>query len=249
MKVVGDGQMTMAMVTSCAACRNRRRSWAPVDRRRFVLLRLWTLLALLSCIVWQPARAEVAGTVVALRMWAYGTPPETKAKRDLFLMSEVESHELLETVAQGALHVRLLDDTMLRLGSATSVVVDEFIYDPEADATTFVASISKGVCRFLSGKTKERRFEVTTPAATIVARGTVFSVWLKPDGTTTVWVQEGEVEVTPRDGAAAALVGEGEIVLAPIAGGGVQLDAPRPSPDPGIADTARVRIFRKKSIK
>jgi hypothetical protein len=197
---------------------------------------------------WQPARAEVAGAVVALRIWAYGTPPDT-ARRDLFLKDEVFARELLETAPQGALHVRMLDNSMLRLGSASSVVVDEFVYDANANTSTFLASITKGVCRFMSGKAAKHRLEVSTPAATIAARGTEFSVWLKPDGSTTIWVQSGQVEVTPRDGSAPALVNGGEIVLAPIAGGGIRLDAPRPSPDPGIADTTRVLIPRRKVMR
>jgi hypothetical protein len=196
----------------------------------------------------QPARAEVAGAVVALRIWAYGTPPDT-ARRDLFLKDEVYARELLETAPQGALHVRMLDDSMLRLGSASSVVVDEFVYDANANTSTLLASITKGVCRFISGKAAKHRLEVSTPAATIAARGTEFSVWLKPDGSTTIWVQSGQVEVTPRDGSAPALVNGGEIVLAPIAGGGIRLDAPRPSPDPGIADTTRVLIPRRKAMR
>jgi ferric-dicitrate binding protein FerR (iron transport regulator) len=206
------------------------------------------ILIVLCAGIWQPARAEVAGAVVAVRVWAYGTPPDT-ARRDLFLKDEVYGHELLETATQGALHVKLLDDSMLRLGSATSVVVDEFVYTPDADTSTLLASITKGVCRFISGKAAKHRVEVSTPAATIAARGTEFSVWIKPDGSTTVWVQSGEVEVSPRDGSASALVNAGEIVLAPMGGGGILLDAPRPSPDPGIADTPRVLIPRRKAIR
>jgi hypothetical protein len=196
------------------------------------------LAMLLAPAAWQPAQAEVAGAVVALRMWAYGTPADS-ARRDLFLKYEVYARELLETVEQGSLHVRLLDDSMLRLGSATSVVVDEFVYATEADTSTLLASVTKGVCRFISGKAAKHRLEVSMPAATIAARGTDFSVRLKPDGSTTVWVQDGQVEVTPRDGSAPALVNTGEIVLAPITGGGIRLDAPREAPDSGLADCAR----------
>lgn len=214
-----------------------------------VRLRVIVLVAMLvMSATWQPARAEVAGAVVALRMWAYGTPPDS-ARRDLFLRDEVYARELLETARQGALHVRMLDNSMLRLGSASSVVVDEFVYDANANTSTLLATITKGVCRFISGRAAKRRLEVSTPAATIAARGTEFSVWLKPDGSTTIWVQSGQVEVTPRDGAAPALVNGGEIVLAPIAGGGIRLDAPRPSPDPGIADTTRVLIPRRKAMR
>ena len=195
------------------------------------------------------ARAEVAGSVAAVRIWAYGTPPEQAQRRDLFLRDEVQVRELLETVTDGALHVRLVDDTMLRLGSASRVVVDAFVYDPDADTSTLLARVTMGVCRFVSGKAAARRLEVMTPAATIAARGTVFSVWIAADGSTTIWVSEGQVEVTPLDGAAPALVDAGEIVLAPIAGGGIRLDAPRPAPDPGVADTPRVLIPRRKALR
>ena len=203
---------------------------------------------LVSVAIAQPARADAAGAVVALRVWAYGTPPEA-ARRDLFLKDQVFARELLETAPQGALHVRMVDGSMLRLGSATTVVVDEFVYAPDGSTSTLLASIAKGVCRFISGRASKHRLEVSTPAATIAARGTEFSIWLKPDGSTTIWVQSGQVEVTPRDGSTPALVNAGEIVLAPIGGGGVQLNAPRPSPDPGIADTTRVLIPRRKAIR
>jgi ferric-dicitrate binding protein FerR (iron transport regulator) len=216
--------------------------------RMSVRSKVIVLAALLMTAGWQPAHAEVAGAVVALRVWAYGTPPDNP-RRDLFLKDEVYARELLETAPQGALHVRLRDDSMLRLGSATSVVVDDFLYTPDASTSTLLATISKGVCRFISGKATTHRLEVSTPAATIAARGTEFSVWIKPDGSTTVWVQSGEVEVTPRDGSPPALVNAGEIVLAPIAGGGVQLNATRPAPDPGIADTPRVLIPRRKGLR
>lgn len=195
------------------------------------------------------ADPQVAGNVEVVRMWAYGTPAGEQTRRDLFLRDDVYVQELLETVENGALHVHLADDTMLRLGSATSLVVDKFVYDPDADTATLLANVAKGVCRFVTGKTAKKDVKIVTPAATIAARGTIFSVWVKPDGSTTVWVTTGEVEVTPRDGSAPAAVGTGEIVLAPIAGGGIQLNAPRPSPDPGIADTSRVYFFRKKSIR
>src|SRR5215467_6616819 len=139
------------------------------------------VLATLLMMAWHPAHADVAGAVVALRVWAYGTPPDTP-RRNLFLKDDVYARELLETAPQGALHVRLRDDSMLRLGSATSVVVDDFIYTPDASASTLLATISKGVCRFISGKATTHRLEVSTPAATIAARGTEFSVWIKEDG-------------------------------------------------------------------
>lgn len=242
---MGDGVLADDRGNSRIGTASRRQ-----DREGMsALAKLIVLAALLvTTTVCRPALAEVAGAVVALRVWAYGTPPDS-ARRDLFMKDDVYARELLETAPQGALHVRLLDDSMLRLGSGTSVVLDEFVYTPDASTSTLLASISKGVCRFISGRATTHRLEVSTPAATIAARGTEFSLWIKPDGSTTVWVQRGQVEVAPRDGSPHVLVNAGEIVLAPFAGGGVQLNAPRPSPDPGIADTPRVLFPRRKGIR
>jgi ferric-dicitrate binding protein FerR (iron transport regulator) len=191
------------------------------------------------------AQETIAGDVRAVKVWAFGTPAEGN-RRDLFLKDQVHVRELLETVQNGALHVRLADDTELRLGSATRVVLDEFVYQPEADAATVLANIYKGVARFITDKVAKKDFTVVTPSASITARGTEFSVWIGADGTTTVWVQEGQVEVTPRNGRPSALVNEGEIVSAGLTGD-IDLDAPRPASDPGIAPTGRVRWQRGKN--
>jgi hypothetical protein len=177
---------------------------------------------------------EIAGEVIALRMWAYGTPPSAE-RRDLFLQYEVYEQELLETVRDGALHIRMLDDTVLRLGGASEVVLDEFVYRPDESMLSFLATVTKGVCRFITGRTAAKNFSVKTTTASIVARGTEFSVWVAADGTTTVWVQRGQVEVTPQLGGPPS--------------GGVQLDAPRPATDTGIGPTPRILIPRFKSNK
>ncbi len=202
-------------------------------------------VGLLGSAVAAQTAAPIAGEIAAVRVWAYGTPPDSGERRDLFLSDSVFVRERLETVSDGALHVRLADDTMLRLGSASVVILDEFIYRPEADSWSLLASVGKGVCRFITGKAAQKELIVRTASATIAARGTEFSVWVFEDGSTTVWVQDGEVEVTPADGSPSARVGSGEIVSAPIAGG-VLLDAPRPAADPGIGPTPRVLIPRRK---
>jgi hypothetical protein len=196
-----------------------------------------------------PARAAgntVAGDVMVVKVWAFGTAPDSSETRDLHRADPVYVRDSLETVQDGALHVRLADDTELRLGSSTRIVLDEFVYQPDANATTVLTNISKGVARFITGKVARKNFVVTSPAAAITARGTVFSVWVRPDGTTTVWVQEGQVEVRPLNGRPAALVNAGGIVAAGLEGD-IDLDAPRPAPEPGIAPTPNVQQQRGKN--
>jgi hypothetical protein len=185
------------------------------------------------------AQGAIAGDVVALRVWAYGTAPGGASRRDLFMADPVYVRDTLETVTDGALHVELADRSVLRLGSATHLVVDEFVYEDSAGSLAFLASISKGVCRFVTGRAKTKKFRVQTPTASIVARGTIFSVWVDGNGETVVWVQEGEVDVTSAIDGGSATVGATEIVRAPAAGG-IEPDAARPPNDPGIVDSSKI---------
>jgi hypothetical protein len=203
------------------------------------LLQAVALTALLSSVgAAQAADGEIVGDVTAVRIWAYGTPPED-SRRDLFTGNDVVYRERLETVEEGALHVELRDGTQLRLGSRSSVMLDEFIYDPGAGPGTLLATVAKGVCRFIAGDAERGRFVVTTPVATIVPRGTEFSVWVEADGSTRIWVQEGTVEVTPLQGAP-ALVRRSEIVRVSTPSSEVERNAPRPAPDPGMQSTGKV---------
>lgn len=208
-------------------------------RRRFCSAA--AMFALLLAVTGRPAAAQsaIAGDVVALRVWAYGTAPGGASRRDLFMADPVYVRDTLETVTDGALHVELADRSVLRLGSATQMVVDEFVYEDSAGSLAFLASISKGVCRFVTGKAKTKKFRVQTPTASIVARGTIFSVWVDGNGETVVWVQEGEVDVTSAVDGGSATVGATEIVRAPAAGG-IELNAARPPNDPGIVDSSKI---------
>jgi hypothetical protein len=187
------------------------------------------------------ARAQtVVGDVTAVLRWAYGTPPDAD-RRDLFVGNEVVYRELLQTVKDGALHVHLADETELRLGSASSVSLDEFVYDPAADTGAMVATVAVGVARFITGATANGRFVVETPVAVVIPRGTEFSVWVEEGGATVIWVQDGSVEVRPREGTA-AIVNETEIVRVATPSSEVERDAPRPAGDPGMRDTPRLRL-------
>lgn len=188
------------------------------------------------------ADAIVVGDVTAVLRWAYGTPPGA-SRRNLFVGNDVVYRELLQTVEDGALHVQLADATELRLGSASTVVLDEFVYDPAADTGALVATVAKGVARFITGGTENGRFVVRTPVATVSPRGTEFSVWVEEDGSTRIWVQAGSVVVTPLEGEP-AIVNQREIVRVATPTSEVERNAQRPENDPGMRDTPALRLQR-----
>lgn len=182
--------------------------------------------------------AEAAGEIGAVRLvkvWAYGTAPQAQ-RAPLYRADDLFADELVETVENGALHVRFLDNTKLRLGSSSRVTLDSFVYDPDTGAGEMVADLGEGVFRFITGKLNKEGFQIRTPVAVIGVRGTDFVVVVAPDGATTVSVLEGLVEVTARGGGGdSAGVGVGQAVLV-SAVGQVSLGAASSLPDPGLAD-------------
>ncbi|MEX2650798.1 MAG: FecR domain-containing protein [Alphaproteobacteria bacterium] len=145
------------------------------------------------------ASADEIGTVNYVEVWAYGTPPQT-SRLDLFQADAVETDEVVETVKGGALHVVFLDDTELRLGPASSVTLDSFVYDPSTSAGEFVADLGIGVFRVITGSLQKDAIQITTPVAVIGVRGTDFLVAVLATGTTIIQVLRGIVTITPKAG-------------------------------------------------
>jgi hypothetical protein len=150
--------------------------------------------------------------------------------------------DTLQTVRDGAMHIVLKDNSVLRLGSNASAVIDEFVYDPSGNGR-MVASVSAGIARFITGKLKGEQVAVRTPTATIGVRGTDFSVWVERDGRRTIWVNQGTIAVTPQGGQQ-ELVQTGETVA--TSGANLQRNALRPNPDPGLEEAAVLRARRAR---
>lgn len=203
--------------------------------RRTVLVGAAALAAL-------PARAaEGIGEVVFVHQWANRIDGAGNST-GLYVDDAVRFQETVATVARGALHLNMLDGSEVRLGSDCRVVLDEFVYDPgKPEAGTMVATVGKGIARFVSGNIKQR-FQVRTPTVTIGIRGTDFSVWVEDDrdGRTTIWVNEGAIVVQPAAGGAAVEVPQDSTVAVEAGSTDVDLNAPRPPSDPGLSPRLRL---------
>ncbi len=107
------------------------------------------------------------------------------------------------------MHIQFRDETSLRLGSESQVVLDEYIYAPfKATKSQMTITLTKGVFRFVSGKMKKSSYRVVTPSAYIGVRGTDFLVTVTDDSTV-VDLYEGEIEVEDTRG--------GDDTVAPVA--------------------------------
>ncbi len=114
----------------------------------------------------------------------------------------VHMKDELRTGPEGRLQITFRDNTVLTLGEKASIVIDRYVYDPDANVGETMLLATKGAFRFASGHIKEltrSKIRVSTPVADIGVRGTEF--WGGAlDGKYGVLLLEGEVVVSNQAG-------------------------------------------------
>ncbi|HEX7791143.1 MAG TPA: FecR domain-containing protein [Afipia sp.] len=135
------------------------------------------LAVLLSTTTLVPvAEAQNSGRVGAVNLDATGTPPGA-ATRTLTIGTNVIYKERVQTSAQGSTQILFPDTSTLNVGRNSNIVIDEYVYDPNAGTGKMVATVSKGVMRFVGGQISHTvGVTVNTPVATLGIRGGVATV-------------------------------------------------------------------------
>lgn len=110
----------------------------------------------------------------------------------------VHRNEVLQTGAQAQAELQLDDNTKLAFGPDAELRLDEYAVAVGNDTKTIALKLLKGTFRFLTGSNPSESYKIETPSATIGVRGTVFDVFVGPDGDTLVLLHKGEVEVCSR---------------------------------------------------
>jgi ferric-dicitrate binding protein FerR (iron transport regulator) len=129
---------------------------------------------------------------------ATGARAATAAVEELVYTHDVFAGEKVSTPAGGSTVMRFRDQTQLQIGANSSVVLDRFVYDPSTQADSGSIKLAKGIFRYIGGQaTDAGGVQLSTPTATLAIRGTKFIVHVKDDGTTTVAVLDGAVDVKP----------------------------------------------------
>jgi hypothetical protein len=119
-----------------------------------------------------PALAQSVGVTAAVNQSALGTAPSAKP-RTMVLGDKVIHDEKIETNGQGLLQILLADGTSFTVGPNSSMAIDSFVYDPSAGTAKVVATLGKGVFRFIGGKTSKSPdgAVLNTPVGTVGIRG------------------------------------------------------------------------------
>lgn len=105
------------------------------------------------------------------------------------------------TGPSGSLKILLLDETVFTVGPNSEMTIDDFVYDPDTSTSGFLATLTKGLFRFVAGHLSHNpeRWRVNTPSGSLGIRGTTFDVTANPDGSGDISVEEGEVVLTEYD--------------------------------------------------
>jgi hypothetical protein len=131
-----------------------------------------------------PAEAEAqvgtkAGVAAAVRgpvqQISYRTP-QANVGRTLAGGQEIFLGDRIVTGPGGGLQILLLDGTTFSLGPNTSMVIDEFVFNPATGTGKLAASVARGTLRVISGRLARQQQEairVRTPTATVGVRGTM----------------------------------------------------------------------------
>jgi hypothetical protein len=89
----------------------------------------------------------------------------------------VNTNDTLSTGAKSRLQVTFRDKTELTLGENATVVIDRFVFDPDASVGEATLNASQGALRLVTGKIshmQNKDIKVNTPLAALAVRGTDF---------------------------------------------------------------------------
>ena len=115
------------------------------------------------------------GSVKTVSGSAYLVSAQRKA--DAKIGDYVYKNDAIETGKDGTLGVIFKDDTQVSIGGNTQLVLDDFVYAPQAEQYAFSSRLARGTLFMATGaiaKLKPEAVQVNTPTGTLGVRGTRF---------------------------------------------------------------------------
>ncbi len=114
---------------------------------------------------------------------------------------EIFANQTVVTDAGGVGQFEFADKTKLAIGPSSTIVLDDFVYNPKGSGSKVVIELTRGSFRFITGKADHAAYEIKTPTATIGVRGTAFDVYVGATGEIAIAMINGAVQVCPMRGA------------------------------------------------
>jgi hypothetical protein len=145
--------------------------------RRFIVTLIVAFLAA------APAAAQQVGTATAVNPLSESTPPGG-ATAPLVVGAHIVHKERIHTTPAGTAQLLFTDKSSMSIAPNTDLVIDEYVYDPNAKNGHMLATLTKGALRFVGGQLSHQgEATITTSAATIGIRGGTATIIQGPNGT------------------------------------------------------------------
>lgn len=157
-----------------------------------------TLLFLLISVITLNSNAfsaENIGNVGAVNQSAKGSL-NSGTSHSLVIGEPIQNKEKIETNSAGTTQIIFKDTSTMTVGRNSSVIIDEFIYNPNANLGTQGLAITKGALRFVGGQVShEQGASIKTPTATVGIRGGIALIKLGMPQGTLILLQYGTLTV------------------------------------------------------
>jgi hypothetical protein len=148
----------------------------------------WALALSLAPVAAEAQIGTKAGVAAAVRgpvqQISYRTP-QANVGRNLAGGQDIFLGDRIVTGPGGGLQILLLDGTTFSIGPNSSMVIDEFVFNPATGTGRLTASVARGTLRVISGRLARQEQEairVRLPTATVGVRGTMALFTGGPNG-------------------------------------------------------------------
>src|ERR1700719_1550575 len=149
--------------------------------RRFIAASIVALTSALLAAA--PAAAQQVGTATAVNPLSESTPPGG-ATAPLMVGAHIVHKERVHTTPAGTVQLLFTDKSSMSIAPNTDIVIDEYVYDPNANRGHMLVSLTKGALRFVGGQLSHQgEATITTSAANIGIRGGTVTVIQGQNGT------------------------------------------------------------------
>lgn len=169
-------------------------------------MRAYTIAALLLAVTIPtsvPAVAQRVGTATAVNPLSEGTPPGA-ATAPLAVGARIIHKERIHTTPTGTVQLAFLDKSTLSIAPNTSIVINDFVYDPASGKGHMLTTLTQGALRFVGGALSHAgEASIATPAAAVGIRG----------GTVTIVIDQHGVHIFDQFGIITIHNGAGTTVL------------------------------------
>jgi hypothetical protein len=101
------------------------------------------------------ALAQQVGTATAVNPVSESTPPGGTTDK-LAVGARVMHNERIHTSSSGSAQLLFLDKSSVSIAPNTSLVIDEFVYDPAANRGHMLTRLTQGTLQYIGGQPRRR---------------------------------------------------------------------------------------------